>query len=47
MLLSLAALLQVKLAQQLAFWEQEAWYQIFLDLRKAYDAMARGWCLET
>ncbi len=40
------ATIEVKLAQQLADCEQEAWYQIFLDLRKAYDAMDRGRCLE-
>ena len=40
------ATMEVKLAQQLAYREQEAWYQIFLDLRKAYDAMDRGRCLE-
>jgi hypothetical protein len=40
------ATMEVKLAQQLAYQEQEAWYQIFLDLQKAYDAMDRGRCLE-
>ncbi len=40
------ATMEVKLTQQLAYREQEAWYQIFLDLQKAYDAMDRVWCLE-
>ncbi len=40
------ATMEVKLAQQLAYQEQEAWYQIFLDLRKAYDAMDRRRCLD-
>jgi hypothetical protein len=40
------ATMEVKLAQQLAYREQEAWHQIFLDLRKAYDAMDRGRCLD-
>ncbi len=40
------ATMEVKLAQQFTYQEQEAWYQIFLDLRKAYDAMDRGRCLE-
>ncbi len=38
--------MEEKLAQQLAYREQEAWYQIFLDLQKAYDAMDRGQCLD-
>ena len=29
---------EVKLAQQLAYLEQEPWYGIFVDLRKAFDA---------
>ena len=37
---------EAKLAQQLAFREQEALFETFIDLRKAYDAMDRGRCLE-
>ena len=32
---------------QLAYKEQCPLYRIFVDLRKAYDAMDRGRCLET
>jgi hypothetical protein len=32
-------MIEVKLAQQLAFLDQKPWHQIFLDLHKAYDAM--------
>ena len=38
--------MKVKLLQQLAFREQVPMYGIFLDLRKAFDAMDRGRCLE-
>ena len=37
-------IMEAKLAQQLAFIEQRPLYGIFLDLRKAYDAMDRGRC---
>ena len=37
---------EAKLVQQLAFREQEALFETFIDLRKAYDAMDRGRCLE-
>ena len=40
------ATIEAKLAQQLAFIEQEALYSTFIDLRKAYDAMDRERCLE-
>ena len=40
------ATIEAKLAQQLAYIEQEALYGIFIDLRKAYDAMDRERCLE-
>ena len=40
------ATVEAKLAQQLAFREQEALFETFIDLRKAYDAMDRGRCLE-
>jgi hypothetical protein len=33
------AIIEVKLAQQLAFLDQMPGHQIFLDLHKAYDAM--------
>ncbi len=35
------AIMEVKLQQQLAWAEQEPLYQIYLDLRKAYDALDR------
>jgi len=38
--------MEAKLAQQLAFIEQEALYETFIDLRKAYNAMDRERCLE-
>ena len=37
--------MEAKLLQQLAFREQVPLYGIFLDLRKAFDAMDRGRCL--
>ena len=36
---------EAKLAQQLAYLAQEPLYEIFINLRKAYDAMDRGRCL--
>ena len=38
-------IMEAKLDQQLAFMEQRPLYGIFLDLRKAYDAMDRGRCM--
>jgi len=38
---------EAKLAQQLAYIEQEALFQTFIDLKKAYDTMDREHCLET
>ena len=38
--------MEAKLAQQLVFIEQEALYETFIDLRKAYDVMDCGECLE-
>ena len=38
--------MEAKLVQQLAFVKKCALYGIFIDLRKAYDAMDRGRCLE-
>jgi hypothetical protein len=40
------ATVEAKLAQQLAYIEQEPLYQTFIDLKKAYDAMDRERCLE-
>jgi hypothetical protein len=40
------AIMEVKLQQQLAWVEQAPLYQIYLDLRKAYDALDQGQCLE-
>ena len=40
------AMIEVKLAQQLAYLNQTPLYGIFIDLKKAYDAMDRGRCLE-
>ena len=38
-------IMEAKLLQQLAFIEQCPLYGVFLDLRKAYDAMDRSRCL--
>jgi hypothetical protein len=38
--------MEVKLQQQLAWVDQEPLYQIYLDLRKAYDALDRGQCFK-
>jgi hypothetical protein len=40
------AIMEVKLQQQHAWVEQAPLYQIYLDFRKAYDALDRGQCLE-
>ena len=40
------AVLEAKLAQQLAYLRQTPLNTIFLDLRKAYDAMDRERCIE-
>ena len=39
-------IMEAKLAQQLAFVEQAPLFVIFIDLRKAYDAMDRERCIE-
>jgi hypothetical protein len=39
------AILEAKLAQQLAHLKQEPFYRVFLDLKKAFDAMDRERCL--
>eukprot|EP00957_Ditylum_brightwellii_P133838 10205282-Ditylum_brightwellii.AAC.1 len=33
------AIIEAKLAQQLAYIKQQPWYVVFLDLQKAYDSM--------
>jgi hypothetical protein len=40
------ATIEAKLSQQLAFIEQSPLYGIYIDLRKAYDAMDRERCLQ-
>ncbi len=38
---TVTAILEAKLAQQLAHLEQEPFYGVFLDLKKAFDTMDR------
>ena len=38
--------MEANLVQQLAYRKQCPLYGIFLDLKKAYDAMDRGRCLD-
>ena len=38
--------LEAKLVQQLASIAQNQLLQVFLDVRKAYDSLDRGWCME-
>ncbi len=40
------AIMDVKLNQQLAWVDQAPLYQIYLDLKKAYDALDQTRCLE-
>ncbi len=40
------AIMEVKLNQQLAWVDQAPLYQIYLDLKKAYDALNQTRCLE-
>ncbi len=40
------AIMEVKLDQQLAWVDQAHLYQMYLDLKKAYDALNQTWCLE-
>lgn len=40
------AIIEAKLAQELAAFHQEAFYEIFLDLKKAYDTVDRGRALD-
>jgi hypothetical protein len=39
------AIVEAKLAQQLSYLELRPFYRVFLDLRKAFDAMDREWCI--
>ncbi len=39
-------IMEVKLNQQLAWVDQAPLDQIYLDLKKAYDALDRTWCLK-
>ncbi len=39
------AIMEAKLAQQLAYLEQHPLYVVFIDLKKAFDAMDRNTCL--
>ena len=39
------AVIEVRLVQQLAHIEQTPFYGVFIDLKKAFDAMDRGRCL--
>ncbi|KAL7516477.1 hypothetical protein ACHAWF_000055 [Thalassiosira exigua] len=39
------ATVEAKLAAQLAYLEQEPFFSIFFNLKKAFDAMDRGRCL--
>jgi hypothetical protein len=38
-------IIEAKLAQQLAHLEQTPFFGVFIDLKKAFDAMDRGRCL--
>ena len=40
------ATLETKLAQQLTGLSHELLFQVFFDIRKAYDSLDRGRCLE-
>jgi hypothetical protein len=40
------AIMEVKLNQQLVWVEQELLYQIYLDLKMAYDTLDWMWCLK-
>jgi hypothetical protein len=39
------AIIEAKLTQQLSYLELQPFYGVFLDLRKAFDAMDQGQCL--
>ena len=39
------ATIEAKLSQQLAYIEQQPLYGVYIDLRKAYDAMDRDRCV--
>ena len=40
------ATLEAKLDQQLSGLSQKPLFRVFLDIRKLYDSLDRGWCLE-
>ncbi len=40
------AIMEVKLNQQCVWVDQAPLYQIYLELKKAYDALNQTWCLE-
>jgi hypothetical protein len=39
------AIIEDKLAQQLSYLEMQSFYEVFLDLRKAFNAMNREQCI--
>jgi hypothetical protein len=39
------AIIKAKLAQKLSYLEMQPFYGVFLDLRKAFDAMDREQCI--
>jgi hypothetical protein len=39
------AIIRAKLAQQLSYLEMQPFYRVFLDLRKAFDAIDREQCI--
>ncbi len=40
------AIMEDKLAQQMAFMEQELWFMAFINLKKAFDSMEQEQCLD-
>ena len=40
------AILEAELAQQLAGIAHKPLFQVFLDVRKSYDSLNRGWCMK-
>jgi hypothetical protein len=43
---TVAATVEAKLRMQLYQWQQQTLYQVFIDLKKAYDTLHRGRTLE-
>jgi hypothetical protein len=41
------AIIKAKLTQQLSYLEMQSFYGVFLDLRKAFNAMDREQCIMT